>query len=180
MADLKTALTTALEKTTLQAWEDDDQRIQQEKQMQTKKPIHNFSVTNNVSRETFNYVRDNPTGTVMDARDALVAQGYKKTSVTSLITQMLRQGMIVKNSQGLLYTNLKEYTPLKSNKKTAKQVARKPYTKRQPSDAGIAALQADIAEILKPAWTTSDVLDKLTVIQARALYDELMRIFTGG
>jgi hypothetical protein len=176
MSDLKNALQKAIEKRanplltkTLDEWEQDEQNYM------NKQPAIPFSVTNNVSRATFNYVRDN-IGTTVHTVEALVAQGFKKSSVTSLITQMLRQSIIKKNAQGLLYTDLKEYTPLKSNKKIKKKLV---IVKKQPS-AGSAALKTDTTPVIKPPWTPAEVLDKLTVIQARALYDELMRIFTGG
>ena len=178
MSDLKSALQKAIEKRanplltkTLDEWE------QEENQIMNRQPkVAPFPVTNNVSRATFNQVRDN-IGTTVHTVEALVARGFKKSSITSLITQMLRQGMIKKNSQGLLYTDLKEYTPLKSNKKIKKKVV---IIKRRAPSEGIAALKAEPTPVIKPPWTPAEVLDKLTVIQARALYDELMRIFTGG
>jgi len=177
VSDLKSALQKAIEKRanplltkTLDEWEQDEQNYM------NKQPAAPFSVTNNVTRATFNYVRDN-IGTTVHTVEALVAQGFKKSSVTSLITQMLCQGMIKKNAQGLLYTDLKEYTPLKNNKKTKRKVV---IIKRRAPSEGIAALKAEPTPVIKPPWTPAEVLDKLTVIQARALYDELMRIFTGG
>jgi hypothetical protein len=177
MSDLKSALQKAIEKRanplltkTFDEWEQDEQNYM------NKQPAAPFSVTNNVTRATFNYVRDN-IGTTVHTVEALVAQGFKKSSVTSLITQMLCQGMIKKNAQGLLYTDLKEYTPLKNNKKTKRKVV---IIKRRAPSEGIAALKAEPTPVIKPEWTPAEVLDKLTVIQARALYDELMRIFTGG
>jgi len=176
MSDLKSALQKAIEKRanplltkTLDEWE------QEENQIMNRQPAIPFSVTNNVSIATFNYVRDN-IGTTVHTVEALIARGFKKSSITSLITQMLRQSIIKKNAQGLLYTDLKEYTPIKGNKKPKKKVV---IVKKQPS-AGIAALKTDTTPVIKPPWTPKDTLDKLTVIQARALYDELMRIFTGG
>ena len=178
MSDLKSALQKAIEKRanplltkTLDEWEQDEQNY-----MNKQPKVSPFPITNNVTRATFNYVRDN-IGTTVHTVEALVARGFKKSSITSLITQMLYQGMIKKNSQGLLYTDLKEYTPLKSNKKIKKKVV---IIKRRAPSEGIAALKAEPTPVIKPPWTPAEVLDKLTVIQARALYDELMRIFTGG
>jgi hypothetical protein len=178
MSDLKSALQKAIEKRanplltkTLDEWE------QEENQIMNRQPkVAPFPVTNNVTRATFNQVRDN-IGTTVHTVEALMQRGFKKSSVTSLITQMLRQSIIKKNAQGLLYTDLKEYTPIKGNKKPKKKVV---IIKRRETSAGIAALNPDTAPVIKPPWTPAEVLDKLTVIQARALYDELMRIFTGG
>ena len=50
MPDIKTAL--------LNAWAKDEEQTIKEKTMQ---PLaHRFKPTNNVSRETFNYIRNNP------------------------------------------------------------------------------------------------------------------------
>ena len=177
MSDLKSALQKAIEKRanplltkTLDEWEQDEQNYM------NKQPAIPFPITNNVSRATFNQVRDN-IGTTVHTVKALIARGFKKSSVTSLIAQMLRQSIIKKNAQGLLYTDLKEYTSLKNNKKTKRKVV---IIKRRELSTGIAALKAEPTPVIKPPWTPAEVLDKLTVIQARALYDELMRIFTGG
>ena len=75
-----------------------------------------FTPTNNVSQQTFNFIRDNAGCTRVHAIQKLVRDGHKKSSVSSLIGQMLRQGHIYKGSDGTLYANGKEYTPLKSAK----------------------------------------------------------------
>lgn len=118
-----------------------------------------FAPTNNVTKETFNCIRDNAGCTRTEVIQTLVAKGHKKSSVSSLIGQMLRQKHIVQDGAGLLHTNGKEYTPIKSAKtvsnrekkakaaetfkvKTSKP-AKKYKVKEVPVPAGIAALVED-------------------------------------
>ena len=51
MPDLKSEMSKVLE-----AWEQDDQQTQQEKPVPTNTSPQIFKPTNNVSRETFNYI----------------------------------------------------------------------------------------------------------------------------
>ena len=73
-----------------------------------------FGVSNNVSRETFNYVRDNPGKTRADVIKGLVAKGFKETSVGSLLNQLLMTGQIVRNDSNVMIVTAKEYTPINS------------------------------------------------------------------
>ena len=151
MSNLATALQIALAKKT-----------EQEKQMQTRtttpedikhivnawakddpredaRPAlpHAFKPTNNVSRETFNAVRDNPRLQHKDIARMLANRGFNAASIGSLLTQMYHCGMVTRDDNGR-YTALQaEYTPIKASKK--KKVA-VPATKKKQTKAGIAAL----------------------------------------
>jgi CelD/BcsL family acetyltransferase involved in cellulose biosynthesis len=125
---------------------------------------------------------------------ALEAQGYKSGSVSSLLGQMLKQGMM-RESAHLLYVTTSEYAPLKSSKalkvaqEKAQQTARKKVvliSKRTgevipPASAGIAALPTtrEAAPQINSAWDAETLLNNLSIKQARALYDELRKIFGG-
>jgi hypothetical protein len=200
MPDIKTALEKALAQTA-NAWAADD-AAHQKIQPQQEKPVPKqyFKTTNNVTRITFDCVRDNPGMTRVEVARELAKQGFNSNSVSSLLGQMLRQGMMRENSR-LLYANSKEYTPIKApstkkaNAKKAKPVpdlapAPAPTQPRKhvtivntrtgevinPKPAGIAALPT--APVEKP-WEPSDVIDKLTVRQALALFKELRNILVG-
>jgi hypothetical protein len=198
MPDIKTALEKALAQTA-NAWAADD-AAHQKIQPQQEKPVPKqyFKTTNNVTRITFDCVRDNPGMTRVEVARELAKQGFNSKSVSSLLGQMLRQGMMRENSR-LLYANSKEYTPIKApstkkaNAKKAKPVpdlAPAPMPERKkvtivntrtgevinPKPAGIAALPT--APVEKP-WEPSDVIDKLTVRQALALFKELRNILVG-
>ena len=153
-----------------------------------------FTVTNNVCRVTFEYVRDNPGKTRVEVAKALEAQGYKSGSVSSLLGQMLKQGMM-RESAHLLYVTTNEYAPLKSSKalKVAQEKAQQTTRKKvvliskrtgeviPPASAGIAALPTtrEAAPQINSAWDAETLLNNLSIKQARALYDELRKIFGG-
>ena len=147
-----------------------------------------FKPTNNVSQQTFNFVRDNAGCTRAHAIQKLVQSGHKKSSVTSLIGQMLRQGHITKNNYGMLYPNGDEYRPIKAAKAVAKQEAKakKPKTFKlktskttEPSQEslGLAALALDH----KPDIRTSIdvIMDTVSLNDAHELYRRLHLYFGG-
>lgn len=155
---LKEALDTALAK----KWAEDDAAHKHMEDAATRR----FSVTNNVSRKTFDEIKQRP-GTRTELVDRLTQLGYKKSSITSLITQMLRVKMVGEGDGGYLYALVDKYRPLgtyKKQKKVAKRLA-KP----------VVAQQEKVEE--RQPVSVSSLLDTLSVLQARALYDELKQIF---
>tara|TARA_R110000868_G_scaffold335900_1_gene596785 strand:- start:832 stop:1368 length:537 start_codon:yes stop_codon:yes gene_type:complete len=178
MPDLKSEMSKVLD-----AWEQDDQQTQQpqEKQVQNTLP-QIFKPTNNVSRETFNYIRDNPNKNSKEIRTTLTKQGFNAGSVGSLITQFLKQGQVSKDANGRYNTIVPEYTPLKSTKQfrsEGKRVNKIVQIKSKTQGAGIAALKVDTTPKVKPSWDVDTVLDTMSIVQARALYDALKKIFGG-
>jgi hypothetical protein len=195
MPDIKTALSAILPE-----WEEDQQRIDQEKHMPPKNTHQLFKPTSNVTRETYEFVRANPGLAQAVVAERLVERGFKEESVTSLCSQFVRQGMFARDpdTRGLMAA--REYTPLKSGKhrknlpalrpekKETVSVMKRKYTKKQQPQ-GIAALtapevkeeapRAPAAIILSRNWTAQGVVDKLSVMQARQLYDLLKQIFGG-
>jgi hypothetical protein len=102
--------------------------------------------------------------------------------VGSLITQFLKQGQVSKDANGRYATIVPEYTPLKSTKKfrsEGKRVNKIVQIKSKTKSQGIAALQVDITPKVKPSWDVDTVLDTMSIVQARALYDALKKIFGG-
>jgi hypothetical protein len=141
-----------------------------------------FTVTNNVTRITFDYVRDNPGKTRKEVATALEVQGFKTSSVTSLLGQMVKQGAM-RESAHLLYVTASEYAPLKSSKKV-KEMAAKPQEQQRKV---VKLVNTRTGEVLNPtpapqinaAWDAETLLNNLSIKQARALYDELRKIFGG-
>ena len=183
----------------LSAWEQEEQQTQ-EKQMQTNQttqramPPNIFKPINNVTLETFNYVRDNPNATMKQVVDALDVRGFKRNSVNSLLAQFVKQGRIARDHNGKHIVLVPAYTPLKSTKKFRAEGLRvnkivnirskKPVKTKTttPKSTGIAALKVDTTTptpFSTTPWTTDGIISKLSVIQARALYDELKKIFGG-
>jgi len=172
----------------LPAWEEEQNKIEQTKQtkkdpkatMEQVTVAHRFKPTNNASRETFNAVRDFPKQTAAFYVNMLEKKGFKATTTSSLLYQMVRQGQIDRDGNNLLTTNANAYTPLK----TAKTIKLKEAKKEQSS--GIAALPAQDSKpkvsrslLINHNWDAQKEVDKLSVTQARALYDLLTTIFKG-
>ena len=170
MADMKTALSGILSE-----WELDNQ--QQEKQVQKAPYVPHFKVTNNVTRATFDYVKNNPHQSCKTICVALEKDGYKASSIGSLLTQFVKNGLCARDANGNYTTIANEYTPIKLRKQVkAKQVIAKAKATR---GEGIAALSAQ--PMVKPLlpWDTDTLINGMTVMQARAMYDALKKIFGG-
>lgn len=173
MPDIQTALTSVLSK-----WEQDEKKqITQQQEKKMGKPY--FSVTNNVSRETFNYIKNNPNLTTAEVSRALVKRGFKDGSVTSICAQLSKQGQVLKDARTKRLVALAdEYSPLKPSThfKTGKP-------KKAPQNAGLAAIapqeKEPTASGLTRHFDPHDIVDKLSVMQARQLYDLLKAIFGG-
>jgi len=179
MPDIQTAL-----KTALNTWEKDDQQTIKEKTM----PKLLFIATNNVSRDTFNYVFNNPNKTSAEICDVLVAQGHKRTSIHSLLTQMVRGGLVQRVDEKFTaltneYRPLKSYKQLKSAEKKAKKLLAKPVAKLQnkQKSKGITALvEPSVSKAhVATAWDAETVINNIGLKQAHALYKELSTYFGG-
>jgi len=175
MPDLKSEMSKVLNE-----WEQDAQQTQ-EKQV----PKQIFTPTNNVTQETFIYVRDNPNKTSSEVCDALEVRGFKRSSVGSLLTQFVKQNQMTKDHNSRLRTSVPRYVPLKSTRqfkaegKRANKIVQ--IKSKQPS-AGIAALKVDTTPVrLSVSWARreTEIINSLSVMQARALYDSLKKIFGG-
>lgn len=155
-------------------------------------------VTVGVSKAAFDYIRDNPYATTMQAVDALEKRGFKRTSLTSLYSQMVRQGHLSKDMDGRLTALIKEFRTLKSSSQMLKLSQRaQPPERQAPTVAidiraiknrnkpeGIASLNAAPAQATpttaaKPPTplTAAQVLESLSIKEAHILYRELQTMF---
>jgi len=181
MPDLKSEMSKVLNE-----WEQDAQQTQ-EKQV----PKQIFTPTNNVTQETFIYVRDNPNKTSSEVCDALEVRGFKRSSVGSLLTQFVKQNQMTRDHNNRLRTAVPKYVPLKSTRqfkaegKRANKIVQ--IKSKQPS-AGIAALKVDTktqttfpvaASNVTAQWDADTIINNIGLKQARALYDELKKLFGG-
>lgn len=197
MPDIKTALEQALAKTA-NAWAADDEahskiEPQQEKTMtvsvtDTTDTLTDKRVTSNVSRGTFYFIRDNAGLTAQEVTSQLMAQGYKATSVTSLIGQMLRMRIIMQDEQRGLSAVIKEYIPIQAK---PGKVAKAKHTPRKPAAPvqqrkQVTLVNTRTGEVFNPKpvsvatpaeWTVDSVIGSLNVRQAMAVYAELRKIF---
>jgi len=211
MPDIQTAFKQALSRT-LQQWDDEgeppsvqpvsasfSQPIKPTQEIPMKKM---FGITNNISRVTFDYIKNNPGSTRKEIIEALEHQGFNSGSTSSLIAQLRRNGMI-HDKDSLYYADAAEYRPLKSLKalkKMEEATPKRKYTKRDVT--GIGALLKEKLENM-PAVTASepllhttpkqkgflttlvrtkspeDILKDMTVYQAHDLYRHLKEMFGG-
>ena len=164
MPDIQTALSNAL-KNTINNWEKDDM---QTAQVNTKPQGANyqrgakaFSVTNNVTRATFDYLKKHPNLTSAEICADMEKLGYKESSVGSLLAQFAKQGLAERDDRGRYITIVDEYRPLKAKKKHSKIVAKpeevkakRKYTKR--SEGIGALLKAKIESAPTPSQAAFD------------------------
>ena len=144
-------------------------------------------MTNNVSRETFNYVKASPNSTSAQVCAVLEKRGFKESSVGSLLAQFVKQGMMSRDESGRYKTLVPEYTPLKSNKATKSLKAVQPLKRKvgrpKGQSLGIAALKPEAGGkatgVISSQWDAETVINNIGLKQARALYDELKKIFGG-
>jgi hypothetical protein len=186
MPDLKTEMSKVLN-----AWEQDETDTLARPMVAGPDGRVVFGVTNNVSRETFNFVKNNPAQTHLTVTEALSKRGFKKTSVASLLTQFVKQGLISRDADGTYCAEAEEYSPLKSTKKLRAEgkLKTKPKTKAKakvvkvPRSAGIAALKVVPTTIntssVATAWDAETVINNIGLKQAHALYKELSTYFGG-
>ena len=217
MPDIKTALQQALAQTRQQTiamaamdWAADDEAHQKIEPKQEKTMTVTVSATTptpatttlsrpNLSRITFEYVRDNP-GVKMDAvMAALEGRGFKGSSVSSLIYQMIKVRLIVADPNGKLTAVVSEYVPIQTSMIRKRKAKAKDKVKAKPVvAAGLASIAPVVTvdaplprkhveivstrtgEVINPRkeeWTVESVIGSLNVRQAMAVYDELRKIF---
>lgn len=172
-SSLGEALKTALAR---QWAEDDTAHAKMEVDKKTEQLRARYDVPNNVSRATFNYIKSNPS-TRVDTIAALSRQGFNPSSVSSLIAQMSRHGMLKADALGVLRVTQSEYTPIPSTKPKKKVVIMR---KRPVSSSPESAPAFAFAPAPAPMVVTNEVehiLNTLPIKQAHALYVELHKIF---
>jgi hypothetical protein len=136
----------------------------------TPTTINGRAVKTNSTRTTFNYVRDNPGLTSTEATNALHKMGVPRGSSTSLLSIMVGRGNLRKAADGKLFAVQREYVPIKKTKSKA------------PPPAVVAVAPPKPVEPtpqINSEWDVEVMLNNLSIKQARALYDELRKIFGG-
>jgi butyrate kinase len=132
---------------------------------------HAFKTSNNVSRETFNYIKDNPGLRRVQIAHAMEDRGFKKSSAMALSSQFVRAGM-ARVVDGGVFVAQSEYTPIKSLPKKAKGVSKVTAKKIQK-----AIMEAPVQPIVSHDTLVKAMLSRMSIIQAREMYDELKKIF---
>ena len=197
MPDLQTALTTAITNantsqvlsTTINEWEEEDQQTMQAATKPQTQPVQTqiqingnskLTLTGNLSKDIFVYIRDNPGCLRADVRKVFVAAGSKEDSIGSLVSQMVRNKMVSVNEVGNLEAKRVYYKPLVSGAQRKERniklgIARdKPAPKpTKPKAQGIAALAPEPTQDTAKGQEAIDKVLALPVREARAVYDAL-------
>jgi hypothetical protein len=166
-----------------------------------------FTPSNNVMRATFDAVKNAPKMKHKEYVEMLALNGYKINSTSAVLYQLMRAGQIARDEQGQLSVTCAEYQPIKQVKKQPRVIVldKAPEPKprqivlvKKPRDKseGIAALKADTGGPGLPnvekfdmgkfthhaprAFHPSAIVDNLSVLHARELYDYLKKIFGGN
>ena len=158
MPDMQTALSNAL-KTTINDWEKDDMQTTQTNTKPRGKRF--FDVTNNVTRATFDYVKNNPNLTSAEICADMEKLGYKPSSVSSLVAQFAVQKLAERDDRGRYIIIVPEYRPLKAKKKTLKivpkpvEVPKRKYEKKAVTGIG-ALLREKLMDMPEPSKEALD------------------------
>lgn len=128
-------------------------------------------ITNNVTRATFNKVLENPGATRSELTELLAKDGYKESSTTSLLTQLQARGNI-RMLDGKLFANQNEYRPMTRITPVKRRV-------NKPEPVAVVEVKPEPAVQITASWDAETLLNNLSIKQARALYDELRKIFGG-
>lgn len=186
---------------TLNEWDQDEQKQIKGETMHTlpKETGYKFQPTNNASRETFNFIRDNPYLRASEIVKALVQRGFKESTVSSLIYQMHAADLLTKDDLGQFKAVGTEFQPYNiskiRNERKRKQraltqqmqanlpPARKIVVmkRRTAEDVEQARAAAGIGALVQPeeTWKPEHVVDTLTLQQAKAVYVYLKNSFGG-
>jgi hypothetical protein len=199
MPDMQTALSKALTQNRVREipsdWDDSNTTTKES----TVTP-HRFTPTNNVTRETFNFVRDNPGFNAKQIIERMEEQGFNGASVGSLLGQMARNKLLVLDKDTREYRALaKQYAPIKvsilkasreQEKKEAKAAARAARAAKKAMQPAQPKVEQVVEKVSKPApqaipaaaptpklLTAAQVLETLSIKEAHILYRELQTMF---
>lgn len=157
---------------------------------QTETPArHAFPETTGSSRATSDYIRLNPGKTRLEIVTELVRQGYNRSTIYSLLVVMKRQGLITEIGDRLT-ANYTEYTPVKTHAawrkiEAAKSKSERRAAKKAAKSAAYGAHEnynpfAAVDEprvVAPPEFDAEAFANSLTLKQARAVYEELKKVF---
>jgi hypothetical protein len=189
MPDIQTAFKTALSRT-LQEWDDDGETVSPPLTINTT--INNsvpqpsqgipmkktFNITNNISRVTFDYIKNNPGSTRKEIIEALEHQGFAGGSTSSLVAQMRRNKMI-HETNNLYYADIDEYRPIKSLKALKKMEAPIAPPKRKYEKKAVTGIGALLREKLESMPEPSqDALDAAAYAMGTARVDVNKRMIS--
>jgi hypothetical protein len=119
-----------------------------------------------VSETFFNIIRDNPGLTRAELLVLARKAGIKDASSSSLVVQFVKRGIIRPQSVG----NVPSYF-------TAGDSYTKGYVRQAKPVAKVTPKPAPVPDNVKLTTSVPQLLDTLSIVQARELYDALKKIF---
>lgn len=155
----------------------------------------------NISRTIFNLVRDNPGIGYEQCLQQVVVLGGRYESVRSLIGQFITAGIMEMRDGSMLFTIEPEYVSPTTRYRetlirkqveeetkrraeiTAKRLATRMANKAQRANEAAPKAEPTPVPVVAPAvapvttFNPAEIVEALTLRQARALYDELKKIF---
>ena len=175
--------------TTINEWEEEEKQTMQAATQPQTQPVQTqiqingnskLTLTGNLSKDIFVYIRDNRGCLRADVRKVFMAAGFKEASIGSLVSQMVRNKMVSINEVGNLEAKRVYYKPLVSGTKR-KEMSRKLGTARdkpaakpaKPKAQGIAALAPEPTQSADKGQEALDKVLAKPVREARAVYDAL-------
>ena len=126
-----------------------------------------------VSEKLFNIIRDNPGLTRLELVELARKANIKDSSSSSLIVQFTKRSLIKAAKNGSVST----YTTV-GNHYVRGYVARDKAKKAKPV-AVVTPKPTPVPDNVKLTTTVPHLLDTLSIVQARELYDALKKIFGG-
>lgn len=150
-----------------------------------------FQIGNNLNRTLFEQAQLYPT-TRKNLTERMVAMGFKAASVSSILGQMLRQGLLQADDEGVLHLTVGQYTPIKSAKMLRKMEAAKAKAKPKHKQIKVSVRNRTVEEVREERPVSSSpmpvappegiprvdaLLRSLSILQALELYAELKKVF---
>lgn len=178
MPDIKTALSSVINQ-----WEKSSAPVTPE----PPKAAFRFVPTTNVSRATFEAVRDNPGKTRAELSKILTTQGFPAASTTSILSRMLRQGTAQLDDERGMHVTTSEYVPLKSgsalkklatiNGRSRPHKAKAQVQARQPVLQNVTMVPVLPTPPAKFELTADYIVKHVSLAEAKRLYEELGQYF---
>ena len=173
MPDLKSQLEQVKHKLSNMAFDDEGEAVQQQPEARGR----------SVSRTLWLHVRDNPGATSVSANEAT---GIETSSTSSLLSQMYTKGVLTRTrpSDGgpYQYTVVDpNYVPLSKAEALARAITAKAKGKPKAKTKAKAPVEATLPLPPNVRFSASipELLDTMSVVQAREMYDALKKIFGG-
>jgi hypothetical protein len=137
---------------------------------EARKAMEDWTKPISVSEASFNAVRDNPGLSKTKICAVLEKQGYKPASTTSLLSAMLRYGIVVEEDGGLRAIGDTYRTRVVFNPRLKRKVAK-------VATVAKVVPQAPRSTIITTNFDVDSIIKNLTIYQAKELRDALNNLF---